>query len=64
MDSATILVLLLCAGVVALLAWFEVNSRRNATGKTPESILAQSGVTLPKKGLTSAEPKRENRKAA
>jgi hypothetical protein len=29
MDPATILVLLLSAGVVALLVWFEVNSRRN-----------------------------------
>jgi hypothetical protein len=64
MDSATILVLLLCAGVVTLLAWFEINSRRNAAGKSPESTLAQSGVSLPKKGQTSAEPKRENRKAA
>ena len=64
MDSATILVLLLCAGVVALLAWFEINSRRNATTKTPESTLAQSGATVPKKGQASAEPTRDNRKAA
>ena len=42
MDSATILVLLLCAGVVALLVWFEINSRRNEASKTPESALAQS----------------------
>ena len=65
MDSATILVLLLCAGVVTLLAWFEINSRRNATGKTPGSTLAQSGLETPtKRGQTSVEPKRENRKAA
>jgi hypothetical protein len=29
MDAASILVLILTAGVVALLVWFEVNSRRN-----------------------------------
>ena len=29
MDPATILVAVLTAGVVALLVWFEVNSRRN-----------------------------------
>ena len=33
MDPATILVLVLCAGVVALLTWFEVNSRRNEASK-------------------------------
>jgi hypothetical protein len=64
MDSATILVLLLCAGVVALLAWFEINSRRNGAGKNQESTLAQSGAAVPKKRQTSVEPKRENRKAA
>lgn len=36
MDAASILVLILCAGVVALLVWFEVNSRRNdAREKSP-----------------------------
>ena len=34
MDSAMIMVLVLCAGVVALLVWFEVNSRRNEASKT------------------------------
>ncbi len=29
MDAATILVLVLTAGGVALLVWFEINSRRN-----------------------------------
>ena len=36
MDSATILVLLLCAGVVALLAWFEINSRSIRLGDLNE----------------------------
>ena len=30
MDSATILVAVLMAGAIALLVWFETNSRRNA----------------------------------
>ncbi len=29
MDAATILVIVLTAGVVALLVWFEINARRN-----------------------------------
>ena len=37
MDPATILVALLCAGVVALLVWFEVNSRRNEAAKQQKS---------------------------
>ena len=37
MDSATILVLFLCAGVVALLIWFEINSRRNEANKKAKS---------------------------
>lgn len=43
MDAAMILVLILIAGVVALLAWFEINSRRNAEKMESESTLAQSG---------------------
>jgi len=65
MDPATILVLVMGAGVAALLIWFEINSRRNDASKTPESTLAPSALeTLTKKGQTSVEPKRENRKAA
>jgi hypothetical protein len=61
MDSATILVLLLCAGVVALLIWFEINSRRNEASKTAQS----AGVeTLPKESQTTAEPKGDKKKAA
>ena len=42
MDSATILVLVLSAGVVALLAWFEINSRQNEAGRNQKSTHAQS----------------------
>jgi hypothetical protein len=41
MDPATILVLVLCAGGVALLVWFEINSRRNEASKKQTSTLAQ-----------------------
>ena len=61
MDSATILVLLLCAGVVALLIWFEINSRRNEASKTAQSAGMQ---TLPKEIQTTAEPKGDKKKTA
>ncbi len=40
MEPAVILVLLLSAGVLALLVWFEVNSRRNEARK-------KQGLSLP-----------------
>jgi hypothetical protein len=61
MDSATILVLLLCAGVVALLIWFEINSRRNEASKNARS----AGVeTSPQEIQTTVEPKSNKKKAA
>ena len=41
MDPSTILVLVLCAGGVALLIWFEINSRRNQARKKQMPNLAQ-----------------------
>jgi flagellar biosynthesis/type III secretory pathway M-ring protein FliF/YscJ len=61
MDSVTILVLLLCAGVVALLIWFEINSRRNEARNTARSAGMQ---TSPKEIQIGAEPKRDKMKAA
>ena len=61
MDSATILVLVLCAGVVALLVWFEINSRRNESSKTAQSVGTEM---LKKESQTSIEPKCDKRKAA
>jgi hypothetical protein len=61
MDSATILVLVLCAGVVALLIWFETNWRRNEASKTAQSAAVQ---TLPRESQTTVEPKGDKRKAA
>ena len=41
-EPATIMVLVLCAGVLALLLWFEVSWRRNEGSKERPSSLAQS----------------------
>lgn len=61
MDSATILVLILCAGVVALLIWFEINSRRNDARKKAES----AGVERPLQEIqTTVEPRGQRKKAA
>jgi len=61
MDLATILVLLLCAGVVALLMWFEINSLRNEASKKAKSADAE---TLPKENQIAVEPKGDTKKAA
>lgn len=42
MDPATIVVLVLTAGVVALVIWFEINSRRNQARKKQVLDVAQS----------------------
>ncbi len=61
MDSATILVLILCAGVMALLIWFEINSRRNEASKNAKSAGAE---TSPQEIQTTAEPTGKKKKAA
>jgi F0F1-type ATP synthase membrane subunit a len=61
MDSATILVLFLCAGVVALLIWFEINSRRNEASKNAKSAVVE---TLPQQIQSTVEPKVHKKKAA
>lgn len=49
MEPATILVLVLCAGVLALLVWFEVNSRRNEARKKQASSVDQSALNALRK---------------
>lgn len=44
MDSVAILVLGLSLGVIALLAWFEISSRRNETKMASKSTFVHSGV--------------------
>ena len=65
MDAATILVLVLIAGVVALLAWFEINSRRNEAEVESKATLAQSDTdSLKKKGQAELESNIHKGKAA
>jgi len=51
-----IMVLVLCAGVLALLIWFEVNSRRNEASKKKASSVGQSALNaLRKEDQSKAE---------
>lgn len=45
MDLATVLVILLTAGGIALLVWFEINSRRNTERMKQVGSPAQSSST-------------------
>jgi hypothetical protein len=49
MEPAMIMVLVLCAGVLALLVWFEVNSRRNEASKKQASSVGQSALSVLRK---------------
>jgi hypothetical protein len=65
MEPATILVLVLSAGGVALLVWFEINSRRNEASKKQTSRLAQSAWgPLQKKTQSKVESEIEKTNAA
>jgi len=65
MDPATILVLLLSSGVVALLVWFEVNSRRNEATKQQKSDRIRSWFEASaRESQTKAEFGNEKKKAA
>jgi regulator of nucleoside diphosphate kinase len=56
MEPAMIMVLALCAGVLALLVWFEVNSRRNEASKKQASSVGQSALSaLRKEDQSKAE---------
>lgn len=53
MDAASILVLVLTAGGVVLLVWFELNSRRNAAQtKTQSSVQANPDTLKSEKPIT------------
>ena len=65
MEPAMIMVLVLCAGVLALLVWFEINSRRNEASKKQTSTLAQSVQgPLQKKAQSRVESEIDKTKAA
>jgi hypothetical protein len=65
MDSSTVLVLALSAVVVALLAWFEINFRRNDAEMESKSTPAQSGLeTLKKKSQTKVDTDTQKKRTA
>lgn len=65
MEPAMIMVLVLCVGVLALLVWFEVNSRRNEASKKQATTPAQSTFErLQKESQSRADPEVEKPKAA
>ena len=65
MEPAMIMVLVLCAGVAALLVWFEINSRRNEASKKQAAKPAQSASELlQKESQSKAETEIETRNAA
>lgn len=65
MEPETILVLVLSAGVVALLVWFEINSRRNEASQKQAAKAAQSASeSLQPEDQSKAESKIEKKNAA
>ncbi len=66
MDAATILVLALGACVIALLASFEINSRRNEANleSKSQSNFVHSDFETMKKSQGEGESRTANRKAA
>lgn len=65
MDPATTMVLVLSVGVLALLVWFEINSRRNEARKKQASSAGQSGVAnVGRQKADEAEAEIDKTKAA
>lgn len=65
MDSASILVLVLCVGGFALLVWFEMNSRANTAKKNQSSSTVQPDMgTVGKQPTNTAESQADRKKAA
>jgi hypothetical protein len=63
MDAATIMVIVLTAGGVALLVWFEINSRRNEAKQRQMSGGAPLELDLSRKkapGKVESEKSRAN----
>ena len=65
MDAASILVLVLCVGGLALLVWFEMNSRANTAKETQSSSAAQPDIgAVAKKATNTAASEAANKNAA
>jgi hypothetical protein len=63
MDAATIMVIVLTAGGVALLVWFEINSRRNEANRKQVSDSARLELDPSRKkgpGKIESEKSRAN----
>ena len=64
MEPTTILVLVLIAGVFALLIWFEINSRQNEA-RMKQKVSHVSSESGPRKEIESnVQSETEHRKAA
>jgi hypothetical protein len=65
MDSASILVLVLCVGGFALLVWFERNSRANTAKENQSSSAAEPDMgAVGKQATNTAEIEVAKKKAA
>ena len=64
MDAASILVLVLSVGVLALLVWFEMNSRANTAKEKQSSSIAQPDTGAVREQATTAESEAAKKKAA
>ena len=63
MDAATILVLILLGGVIALLVWFQMNSRRNEA-RRKQSSAGPGPEESEMEGRSKDEPGPGKKKAA
>ena len=69
MDAASILVLVLCVGGLALLVWFEMNSRANKAANTAKEMQSSSATqpdmgAVPQKNTNTASSEAAHKKAA
>lgn len=65
MEAETIMVIVLIAGGIALLIWFEINSRRNEVKKKQMEGSAQLKIDPSgKKSLGKVEPEKSRKSSA
>lgn len=65
MDAASILVLVLCVGGLALLVWFEMNSRANTAKERQNASTAQPDMgAVGKQSTNTAASEAASKKAA
>lgn len=64
MEPATVIVLLLSAGVFAMLIWFEINSRRNQARMKQGPQPPRSVSALPRESERNSQSEAKDKKAA